>query len=197
MHAYVENGTVVRTGSLPTAWNLKDGRSVSGFNLWTDAERKPEGWLPVTEQFAALAANQHNGPPAYTVRSDDVLAAYPAVDDPPAQVNAATVNAAIDTSHALLKQATDEAAVPANGPIAAALSTLEAARTAPDLAAGTLTAAQLSNAARARQAESKAVATILPTVLAHVRRIDRDLRRLVTFARHVRRAVLGRYEGTD
>lgn len=91
MYAYAPNGTVVRTGDLPTSWNLKDGRSVSGFNLWSDAEVKPEGWLPVVEQRATLAADQHHAAPTFTVRANDVLAVYAAEDDAPAAVNDRTI----------------------------------------------------------------------------------------------------------
>lgn len=87
MHAYAPNGTVARTGPLPESWKLSDGRTVSGFDQMTAAQQKAEGWYPVTEQFASLAANQHHGPPVYTVRANDVLAAYPAENDSAETVN--------------------------------------------------------------------------------------------------------------
>jgi hypothetical protein len=87
MYAYAPAGTVQRTGSLPSSWKMKNGTTVSGFDQLTPAQQKAEDWYPVVEQFATLGANQHHGPPVYAVRTDDVLAAYPAVADSAETVN--------------------------------------------------------------------------------------------------------------
>lgn len=94
MHAYIVNGVIDRTGPLPTAWNLKDGRSVSGFNNLTPQEQAAEGWLPVTENLPPLGPNQQYGPPSYVIGATSVTANYPVQSTPAVAQNADTIRAA-------------------------------------------------------------------------------------------------------
>lgn len=48
MYARVENGQVTQIG-LPTTGTLKDGRTVSNYNLLPQKVLKAEGWLPCEE----------------------------------------------------------------------------------------------------------------------------------------------------
>ena len=49
MYAYVLNNIVERQGRLPKTWTLKDGRTVSGYNLLDEEILKQEGWLPLED----------------------------------------------------------------------------------------------------------------------------------------------------
>jgi hypothetical protein len=89
---------VQRVGTLPVSWTLTDGRSVSGFDLMTAAQQKAEGWYPVTEQRATLGSNQVWGDPTYTVRTNDVLAVYPAVADSTENITRADLTAKARTA---------------------------------------------------------------------------------------------------
>ena len=48
MYVKIENGNVIQVG-LPESGMLKDGRTVSGYNLLPDNALKAEGWLPLEQ----------------------------------------------------------------------------------------------------------------------------------------------------
>lgn len=112
MHALIENGQIVKISNLPTSWNLKDGRSVSGFNLWPTQDILTEGWFPIIEQRAALGPDQHYGNPVYTIRANDVLAMYPVENDPIEDKNQRTIYT--NLSSAMNQLTTIITAAPAN-----------------------------------------------------------------------------------
>lgn len=72
----VENGEIKQIG-LPETGFLKDGRSVSGYNLLEESILNEEGWLPLEELKPEYNAEtqylQHEG---YTIESDKVISRY-------------------------------------------------------------------------------------------------------------------------
>lgn len=138
-HALVIDGQVQRIGLPPSARRLDTGEWVMGLATAPVELVKATGHFPIVEQRPALGVNQTYGPPAYTVRSDDVLAAYPAIAEP--------------------TEVTNERAI--REQVVLALSMLQGIIDTPNLPGGTLTGVQLSNAARGNQTQVKDMARIL------------------------------------
>jgi len=81
-YAKVENGQVVST-NLPKVGKLRDGRSVSGYDLLGEEVLKSEGWLPLEENIPTYNNEtqylQHNG---YAIEVNRVVSNYIVVDIP-------------------------------------------------------------------------------------------------------------------
>lgn len=81
-YAKVQDGQVVQVG-LPTTGTLKDGSTVSGYNLLAPAILAQEGWLPLDETAPEYDAEtqylQSNG---YIVQADKVIIDYVVLDIP-------------------------------------------------------------------------------------------------------------------
>lgn len=79
-YALVENNQVTRVG-LPTLGTLKDGSTVSGYNLLDSTTLKNEGWLFLEENKptydSAKQYLQHSG---YEIQTDKVISNYTVVD---------------------------------------------------------------------------------------------------------------------
>lgn len=121
--ALVQNGTVVRTGAVPSVWKLKTGQSVSGFNLLSPQEQAAEGWLPLVENRPALTAAQTYGPPVFTIGTTSVTADYPVVSRPVVDLNAQLLRDRVTA--ALTANATFLAlAAPTNAQVVAQVRTL-------------------------------------------------------------------------
>ena len=76
MYAKAENGNVIQVG-LPQSGVLKDGRTVSGYNLLPANVLKAEGWLPLEQVIPAYnAETQHIEHDSYIVESDKVTESF-------------------------------------------------------------------------------------------------------------------------
>ena len=75
-YAKVENWQVTQAG-LPTTGVLKDGRTVSGYNLLPDNILKSEGWLPLIDNPPEYNQEteylEHAG---YTISETEVITNY-------------------------------------------------------------------------------------------------------------------------
>lgn len=75
-YAKVENNQVIQIG-LPKTGKLKDGSTVSGYNLLDTETLRNEGWLPLEENKPAYnIETQHLGFVDYTILEDKVIANY-------------------------------------------------------------------------------------------------------------------------
>lgn len=119
MHARVENGQIVSFGLPESARRLDTGEWVMGLRTAPAELVKATGHLPVTEQRAALGANQTYGDPTYTVRADDVLADFPAVALPASTINEQTIRSQIGTGLSALQAIIDTAQPTVNSTAAA------------------------------------------------------------------------------
>lgn len=81
-YALVQNNEVVKVG-LPTVGYLKNGSSVSGYNLLPESTLKAEGWLPIEDIKPVFDEStqqlQHGG---YKVQGNKVVVDYMVVDKP-------------------------------------------------------------------------------------------------------------------
>lgn len=76
IYARVEKGEVTEIG-LPETGILKDGRTVSGYNLLPEKILKKEGWVIVEEERPAYdQATEHLVGPNYKVKGNKVVAEY-------------------------------------------------------------------------------------------------------------------------
>lgn len=119
-HALILDGKVDRLGEVDDTGDviqLIDGPDAIGFATLADLAKA--GWRPVVEQRAALSADQHHGPVAYMIRKDDVVAAYPAEDDPAQQKNERAQRAAVDQLVTNTRAVIASAATPAWGKVVA------------------------------------------------------------------------------
>ena len=102
-YAKIENGQVTQIG-LPTTGMLKDGSTVSGYNLLDEEILLEEGWLPLVDNPPAYNTEteclEHAG---YTVGETEVVANYNVkqieiqiVDDPVDDEKIAMAEAIID-----------------------------------------------------------------------------------------------------
>lgn len=77
LHAFVQDGEVVRVGPLPRTARLADGRTVSGFDRLPTDVLAAEGWLPCVEDRPDLGDGEQHGAPTYTIGDGQVTAVYP------------------------------------------------------------------------------------------------------------------------
>lgn len=76
IYARVEKGEVVEVG-LPQTGILKDGRTVSGYNLLPEKILKQEGWLPVEDERPEHdSTTEYLVGPTYKARGKRVVAEY-------------------------------------------------------------------------------------------------------------------------
>lgn len=79
-YVLVENGTITSL-NLPTIGILKDGSTVSGYNLLDPVILKNEGWLPLENNIPTYDTTkqylQHSG---YDIQTDKVISNYTVVD---------------------------------------------------------------------------------------------------------------------
>lgn len=80
-YALVVDGSIERVG-LPSSGRLRDGSTVSGFNLLDPVVLAGEGWLPIVEVRGEIADGQVWAEPVFAVADDHVTATYTAVDVP-------------------------------------------------------------------------------------------------------------------
>jgi hypothetical protein len=75
-YAKVENGQVTQI-DLPSTGTLKDGRTVSGYNMLDEVILLAEGWLPILDNPPVHNADteylEHAG---YTIEATDVVVNY-------------------------------------------------------------------------------------------------------------------------
>ena len=75
-YAKVENGQVIQVGLAETG-TLKDGSTVSGYNLLDEGILKAEGWLPLSENKPEYnAETEYLEFVDYTVGENEVIANY-------------------------------------------------------------------------------------------------------------------------
>ena len=75
-YVLVENGVVVQDG-LPTAGTLKNGCTVSGYNLLDESTLKGEGWIPAEESIPNYdPVTQVAVFDSYDVQTDRVIKRY-------------------------------------------------------------------------------------------------------------------------
>ena len=75
-YAKVENDQVIEVG-LPETGILKDGSTVSGYNLLDEETLKSEGWLPIEENKPSYnTETQYLQFADYTIQADKVIANY-------------------------------------------------------------------------------------------------------------------------
>ncbi len=86
-YALVENNQVTKVG-LPQTGYLKDGCSVSGYNLLDHETLLQEGWLPLLDEPPEYDHDthylQHDG---YDIQGDEVVVRYEIVEIPPQPVS--------------------------------------------------------------------------------------------------------------
>ena len=76
MYAKIENGNVIQVG-LPESGILKDGRTVSGYNLLPTNSLKVEGWLPLEQTIPDYdAETQHIEHDSYVIETDKVTETF-------------------------------------------------------------------------------------------------------------------------
>jgi len=79
-YAKIENGRVVST-NLPKVGILRDGSTVSGYDLLNPTILKNEGWLPLTEDKPIFdGATQYLTFDQYVISTGSVVARYKVVD---------------------------------------------------------------------------------------------------------------------
>mgnify|MGYP001047545328 FL=1 len=78
-----ENGIEVIEKPLPKTGTLKDGRTVSGYDLLPEETLIQEGWLPLIEQKPEYdEETQLLQFDKYIIEEDKVIAVYTAIDVP-------------------------------------------------------------------------------------------------------------------
>lgn len=76
MYVKIENGNVTEV-TLPQSGVLKDGRTVSGYNLLPDAVLKAEGWLSLEQTIPSYdAETQHLEHDSYVIETDKVIETF-------------------------------------------------------------------------------------------------------------------------
>lgn len=81
MYAYIENEVIKKQGNLPKTWQLKDGRTISGFHLLDKEILKQEGWLPIKEIRPQYdAETQYLTNPQYEILEDKVIKTWQVAD---------------------------------------------------------------------------------------------------------------------
>lgn len=79
-YVQIENGQIVKY-NLPQTGYLKNGQSVSGYNLLDAETLKQEGWLPLIEEMPVYNSEtqylQHDG---YVIETERVISRYKVVD---------------------------------------------------------------------------------------------------------------------
>lgn len=75
-YAKVENGQVIQVG-LPATGILKDGSTVSGYNLLPESVLLGEGWLPLIDNPPAYdRATQYLEHSGYTILETEIISNY-------------------------------------------------------------------------------------------------------------------------
>ena len=75
IYAKARDERVVEIG-LPKVGKLKDGRTVSGYNLMDAESLAKEGWLPFEDVQPVLAENQYADFIEYSITADKIVAKY-------------------------------------------------------------------------------------------------------------------------
>jgi hypothetical protein len=81
MYAKVENGQVTQIG-LPTTGTLKDGRTVSNYNLLPNDILIKEGWLPCEEIKPEITEKQYLEIDTKEIVKGKVIVTYKVVEMP-------------------------------------------------------------------------------------------------------------------
>lgn len=80
MYVKVENNEIIQIG-LPQTGTLKDGSTVSGYDLLDEVILRNEGWLPLEENRPTYnAETQYLEFIGYTIQTDKVIANYTVKD---------------------------------------------------------------------------------------------------------------------
>lgn len=83
MYAYVVDNQVIEIGQLPETWQLKDGRTVSGFHLLDNEIHIQEGWLPVIDDIPQYdQETQYIQFDKYEILEDKVIRKYTVENTP-------------------------------------------------------------------------------------------------------------------
>ena len=75
IYAFVENGHVLSIG-LPQVGVLKNGCSVSGYDLLSDAILREEGWMPIQEELITVPEEYVKTFEEYRIVEDIVVPVY-------------------------------------------------------------------------------------------------------------------------
>lgn len=74
-YAKVENNQVIQIG-LQSTGVLKDGSTVSGYNLLDEATLKAEGWLPLIDNPPGCSEYEYIEHEGYTITENTVIVNY-------------------------------------------------------------------------------------------------------------------------
>lgn len=92
MWALVENGEIKKF-DLPKTGKLKDGRTVSGYNLLPEEVLRDEGWLPVEDNPPEVdPETQVIVVEGYEILPDKVVKQYRVIDKPAAEAEQPKTN---------------------------------------------------------------------------------------------------------
>lgn len=80
IYAKVEKGDIIQIG-LPKVGKLKDGRTVSGYNLMSAEALAAEGWIPYEDNIPTVGEDQHYEFIENAIVEGKVITKYTVVDN--------------------------------------------------------------------------------------------------------------------